>query len=180
MDSLLVPGRCFFYVSAGESAPPFRPREGAQGIAPSGWLSVGNTSRESVFELAQVKPDEEEQMIFEEFPTLCHTPKYWKFALPLIDFNRLAWGLAAPGGVDVSDVGGYAVGDFEPVVRSVVAVFVDGPRVSGVYFRRVKLFAEGGFSLSPDVETAVVLSGFVVKPDVPTWGKFLVLDGEVL
>lgn len=180
MESLLVPGRCFFYVSAGESAPPFRPRDGAQGVAPAGWVSVGNTSRESVFELSQVKPDEEEQMIFEEFPTLCHTPRYWKFALPLIDFNRSAWGLAAPGGADVPGVAGYAVGDFEPVVRSVTAVFVDGARVSGVFFRRVKLFAEGGFSLSPDSETAVVLSGFVMRPDVDTWGKFLVLDSEVM
>lgn len=172
-DAMLVLEKAYFYVSKGPAAEPFdmsRP-------APDSWANLGHTGREAPFELMRVSPSDAELAQYELYPSVCSEPKYWKFTIPLLDFNRASWELAFPGGRYDSQLGGYAVHDGAPSSRSVQVVVHDKGNLSGIYFRRAGLLTESGINLAVGAPTQIMLSGLVLPPDESRYGKFLFLEG---
>lgn len=177
MDTLLVPNRCYFYISTGESSPPLDlslvSHPGALNV--SGWSSLGHTGRESIFSLTKDNPSEEDKAIlYEEFPSLCTYSDYWKFEVPLIGITRESLKVAFPGAENSAN--GLAILGGLPRPRSVIAIFEDSQRVFALYFQRVKIKAENGFAMGLNEQTVIPLSCFVMQPIDSSFGKFMVLE----
>lgn len=177
MDTLLVPNRCYFYISTGESAPPFSlslvPNLGAINVP--GWSSLGHTGRGSIFSLAKDNPSEEDAaLLYEEYPSLCTYSDYWKFEVPLIGITRESLKVAFPGAENSAN--GLAIVGGLSRPRSVLAIFEDSQRVFALYFQRVKIKAENGFAMGLNEQTVIPLSGFVMRPTDSSFGKFMVLE----
>lgn len=176
MESLLVPGKCFFYVSSESEAPPFDPALGATGVAPEGWVPLGNTSREDAFSIEQIDPSGRELEFFDIDSSFCRNVKYWRFHIPVIDFNAKTWELLFPGGERFDDTNGYGLGDGEPVRKSFTAVFLDNSECSGIYFNSVKLLHTGGFDIGLNQETRIELSGLVLEPEIYKTRRFVIFE----
>ncbi|NCB86270.1 MAG: hypothetical protein EOM43_02055 [Gammaproteobacteria bacterium] len=177
MDSMLVPGKCYFYISTEESAPPFALSAGAkpETFSAHGWNNLGHTSRQSIFSLVKDNPSEEEQAVLYEDPTtLCSSPDYWKFEIPLIGITLGSLKLVMAGGSETP--GGLAIADGVPSARSVLAVFQDNGRLFGIYFPRVKLRTDKGLVFNLNEQTVVAVTGFVAKPANSNYGKFMIIE----
>lgn len=176
MESLLVPGKCFFYVSSESEAPPFDPALGSAGKAPAGWVNLGNTSRDDAFSIEQINPSGRELELFETGGSFCRDMKYWRFHLPVIDFDAKIWEMLFPGGERFADINGYGLGYDEPVRKSFMAVFVDNSECSGVYFGSVKLIHSGGFDIGLNRETRIGLSGLILEPETYASRRFIIFN----
>lgn len=176
MESLLVPGKCLFYISSESEAPPFDPALGVTGKAPEGWENLGNTSRDDAFSIERIEPSGRELELFESGGSFCREARYWRFRIPVIDFDAKTWEELFPGGEHFADINGYGLGYNEPVRKSFMAVFVDNSKCSGVYFGSVKLVYTGGFEISLNRETRMELMGLVLEPETYSSRRFIVFE----
>lgn len=160
MASVYSFSQAYFYVSVGESAPPFEvsafdKSKWSQSPA-SGWVSLGHTGRESIATLTpSSSPDD--NGLHERIAGFCETPTFWTLDVPLLQADSQAVRLLTGGD-------GSGFGDLRATVKSLQIVLADDAGNLGVHIPLVALRLDGEISFIPGELTVFGLRGWVRKP----------------
>lgn len=182
-NSLIIPGHGTVLVSKGKVADPFDPKNFLIGddttYPKNNWMHFGMTSKQNTVEFSKDGGDSSTADTW-EFDAVDSTidPIKWSLTIGALSMHKAMFELAFGGGKHDATLKGYAMGDVEPVEKSLMVLFAHGGKRGGVYIRNAKLSV--GDAPSVDVENffEVQLSATVGQPDKNDWGKIFWFDAR--
>lgn len=179
---LVIPGHGNILISKEGTADPFDVKSfviGDTATYPSEWESIGYTSKDNTVEFNKDGGDANSVDVWEEDAAdISNDPILWSFVARAVSMQRKTFELAFGGGKYDETLGGYAMGDIEPVEKSVMILFSHGGKRGGVYIRRAKLSAGDAPKIDPEQFFEIEISGSILSPDVQTWGKVFWYDAR--
>lgn len=180
--TLVVPGHGNVLVSTGTVAEPFDIESfDIMDASTYGedWMSIGYTSKADTVEFNKDGGDASSVDTWEQDGMdTTYEAILWSFVVRALSMQRSMYELAFGGGAYDSALKGYAMGDVEPIEKSVMIVFAHNGKRGGIYIRRAKLGV--GDAPSVDVENffQIEIKGDVLASDSTKYKKIFWFDAR--